>query len=211
MPPATGHGESTSPLSPLSMAEEDAPAKVYRGCRAAQSCAEGAKVSEASRAAAAKARLVQALLELEPHSVRDIETEIASWRETVTSSEEDEAEENSFELVQGAASSSQTPAPAPDSPPAQGPPPMQALPMRRAAPVRANPPKRYYTVTRAARSQEHLLGVWHSSWRVVADALQLPGRSLAGTECHARGFRSVGEALAYWESEGWAPPAPQHR
>ena len=30
VPPASGHGESTSPLSPLSMAEEDARAKVYR-------------------------------------------------------------------------------------------------------------------------------------------------------------------------------------
>ena len=29
VPPATGYGESTSPLSPLSMAEEDARAKVY--------------------------------------------------------------------------------------------------------------------------------------------------------------------------------------
>ena len=89
--------------------------------------------------------------------------------------------------------------------PAPGPrPKAQPLPVRRRRPA-----YRYYTVTRVPRGMEDRLGVWTATWRTVAAALQLPDGGLEGSQCHARGFNHVPDAIGYWVSEGWELPAPR--
>ena len=69
----------------------------------------------------------------------------------------------------------------------------------------ARPPRRrWYAVTRTA-----LRGIHFCEWRLLASLL--PGGSLVGSGCHARGFNSEADAVAYWHAEGWVEAPPIHQ
>ena len=89
--------------------------------------------------------------------------------------------------------------------PSKAPPAAKAAPKRKAS---AAGSPRYYCVSRTAKGSEDLLGVHYVVWCDLQ--AKLLGGALFGSGCHAKGFDTLEAANAYWESEGWLPPAPLH-
>ena len=74
----------------------------------------------------------------------------------------------------------------------------------------ARPPhRRWYAVTRTAPGVRALRGIHFCEWRLLASSL--PGGSLVGSGCHARGFNPEADAVAYWHAEGWVEAPPIHQ
>ena len=66
-----------------------------------------------------------------------------------------------------------------------------------------------YLVCRTPAGHRDRLGIYVGGWDKVSSALNLPNNRLIGSGFMAKGFHTMKEAAAFWETQGFKLPMPE--